>query len=220
MVIAVLGEKGGTGKTTFAVNLAGIRACQGYRVLLVDADRQGSSTFWVENRRTRSGELALPDTLAQYGNLASMLGRVSAYYDDIVLDVGAGDTDEMRSALLVADLAITPVKPAGMDMWTMGLVNDLVGAALGQNPQLECFAALNMASPNPKSRDTVEALAALGHLDNIKTAPAIIRQRVAYSRASTLGLTAAELKPLQRKAVDEFTHIYDLAFTGAGINSN
>ena len=51
MIIAVLGEKGGTGKTTVAVNLAGMRAAAGWRVLLLDADRQGSSAYWVAEAR-------------------------------------------------------------------------------------------------------------------------------------------------------------------------
>jgi Mrp family chromosome partitioning ATPase len=47
MIVAILGEKGGTGKTTLAVNLAGLRATEGRDVLLLDADRQGSASYWA-----------------------------------------------------------------------------------------------------------------------------------------------------------------------------
>ena len=52
MIVALLAEKGGTGKTTLAANLAGMRAASGSRVLLVDADRQGSAYFWAQTRET------------------------------------------------------------------------------------------------------------------------------------------------------------------------
>lgn len=52
MIVALLAEKGGTGKTTLAANLAGMRAGSGLRVLLVDADRQGSAYFWAQTRET------------------------------------------------------------------------------------------------------------------------------------------------------------------------
>ena len=45
MIVAVLGEKGGTGKTTIAVHLAGWRLCAGREMMLIDADRQGSASL-------------------------------------------------------------------------------------------------------------------------------------------------------------------------------
>ena len=50
MIVAVLGEKGGTGKTTISTNQAGMRSAHGHDVLVVDADRQGSSSYWAEAR--------------------------------------------------------------------------------------------------------------------------------------------------------------------------
>ena len=132
-VVAVLGEKGGTGKTTFAANLAGMRANAGRGVLMIDADRQGSSSYWAAER-ARIEEVAAVDCIQQYGSgLARRIRRMSQSYDDIVIDVGAGDGVEMKLVLDVADCAVTPVKPAGVDVWTMGLMNNLVGQALEGN---------------------------------------------------------------------------------------
>ena len=50
MIIAIFGEKGGTGKTTLATNLAGMRAAANRDVLIIDADRQGSASYWTEKR--------------------------------------------------------------------------------------------------------------------------------------------------------------------------
>ena len=53
MIVAIVAEKGGVGKTMIATNLAAMRASAGSRVLLIDADRQGSATFWTEFRAGR-----------------------------------------------------------------------------------------------------------------------------------------------------------------------
>ena len=50
MIIAILGEKGGTGKTMVATNLVGMRAAAGSKILLIDADRQGSAQRWAKIR--------------------------------------------------------------------------------------------------------------------------------------------------------------------------
>ena len=57
MIVAVLGEKGGTGKTTLATNLAGMRATAGRDVLIIDADRQGSASYWAEKRSNTHARL-------------------------------------------------------------------------------------------------------------------------------------------------------------------
>ena len=64
MIVAVAGEKGGCGKTSFAVHLSGWRVCAGRDVMLVDADRQGSASLWVESRLQQ--ELPAPSTVRQF----------------------------------------------------------------------------------------------------------------------------------------------------------
>src|SRR3954452_16947343 len=94
MIVAVLGEKGGTGKTTFATNLAGLRAAAGRDVLIVDADRQGSASYWAEGRERQ--EVAVVGSVQKVGP-----GRVPAVadmprpYADVVLDIAAGDSREI-----------------------------------------------------------------------------------------------------------------------------
>ena len=62
MIVGLLAEKGGTGKTTITTNISGMRAAAGRRTLLVDADRQGSSRFWAQTRsslrlRVKGGDM-------------------------------------------------------------------------------------------------------------------------------------------------------------------
>jgi chromosome partitioning protein len=69
MIVAVLGEKGGTGKTTLATNLAGMRAAegQGRDVLLIDADRQGSASYWTEKRGGAHAHLPAVQSVQKFG---------------------------------------------------------------------------------------------------------------------------------------------------------
>jgi chromosome partitioning protein len=132
MIVAVLGDKGGTGKTTLATNLAGIRAAedQGRDVLLIDADRQGSASYWTEKRGTVPAQLPAVQSVQTCGEgLMRTVRDMARRYSDLIIDAGAGDSREVDSALRVADIAIIPVQPAGLDEWTLGLIDNRVGDA-------------------------------------------------------------------------------------------
>ena len=182
MTIAVLGEKGGTGKTTVAVNLAGMRAAAGWRVLLLDGDRQGSSAYWAQKRET----LDLPALhWDQYfgASLGRALQSATLDYDDVIVDIGAGDSDVMSAALEVVDCAITPVRPSGIDVWTMGLMDSRMLDARLENKNLRCWAVINCASTHPASPDVARVREALAGADLLKVAETVIRQRVVFQRA-------------------------------------
>jgi chromosome partitioning protein len=71
MSVAVLGEKGGTGKTTLATNLAGMRAADGRDVLLLDAGRQGSASYWPEKRSDKHPQLRQVESVQKFGRASS-----------------------------------------------------------------------------------------------------------------------------------------------------
>jgi chromosome partitioning protein len=214
MIVAVLSEKGGTGKTTLATNLAGMRAMEGRDVLLVDADRQGSASYWAEKRSTRDPQLRAVQSVQKFGEgLMRMVRDMARRYDDILIDAGAGDTREVDSALRVAAMAIIPVQPAGLDVWTLGLIDDRVGEALAVNDALQAYVVLNRASPNPKDNDADEAREAIEGCGNLRLAKGTICDRVAVKRAAPAGLTVVEYKPFDAKAAHELQQLYELTFS-------
>ena len=115
MITAVIGEKGGCGKSTIAVHLAGWRRAAGHEVLLIDSDRQGTATLWAEARDGRG--LAVPDTVQQFGRSIrrTALG-FSRRYDDIVIDVAGGDEVAIATSLRIAQQAIVPFQPNELDI--------------------------------------------------------------------------------------------------------
>jgi chromosome partitioning protein len=215
MIVAVLGEKRGIGKMTLATNLAGMRAAggEGRDVLLIDADRRGSASYWAAKRNNRYPQLPAVQSVQKFGEgLMRMVRDMERRYDDLVIDAGAGDSREVDSALRVADMAIIPVQPAGLDVWTLGLIDDRVGEALGVNESLQANVVLNRASPNPKDNDADEAREAIDGCAHLRLAKGVICDRVAVKRAAPAGLTLLEYKPFDAKAAAEMRQLYALAF--------
>ena len=206
MIVALLAEKGGTGKTTLATDLAGMRA-RTRTVLLVDADPQGSSHFWEQTRITAS--LFQVDSETLHGeSFARRLRNLVPRYDDVVIDTGAGDNIEMEAA---------PVQPSGVDVATMGLVDHRVAQALELNPSLRAWALLNRVSPNSRNRDEAEARAVLSgctaiRVADIRVADIRVCDRVAFPRALTAGLIVWEYRVGATKAHEEIEAVYELVF--------
>src|SRR5687767_1022618 len=107
MIVLVGGEKGGTGKSTLASNLAVWLARAGRDVLLLDADRQGTSAAWAAERSQRP-ELASVHCVQRYGNLFPAVRDLRTRYQEIVIDAGGRDSEELRSAMAVADTLYAP----------------------------------------------------------------------------------------------------------------
>ena len=217
MIIAVLGEKGGTGKTTFTTNLAGMRAAAGRDVLIIDADRQGSASYWTDKRDDKHTGLPVVHCVQKFGSgLTRAVRDVVRRYDDIIIDIGAGDSREVESALRVADRVVIPVQPAGLDVWTLGLIDDRIDEAREVNEKLAAFVVLNRTSTNPKDNDAKEARDAISACEHLQLADMMICDRVAVKRAAPAGLTVQEYKPFDPKAAHEMEELYKLTFSENG----
>ena len=114
MIIGVLNQKGGVGKTTLAVNIAATLSVRGRRVLLVDADPQGSSLAWSS---ARERDPLFPVVGMAKPTLHRDLPEVAKDYDVVVID-GAPRVNELgRSAILASDTILIPVQPSPYDVW-------------------------------------------------------------------------------------------------------
>ena len=133
-------------------------------------------------------------------------------YSDVIIDVGAGDTREMEGALRVADYAIIPIQPAGLDVWTLGLLDDRVNEALANNEDLKAMVILNRVSTNPRDRDEEEAREAIAACENLLISDVTVHDRVAIKRAAPKGLIAREYKPFDAKSSQEMKAVYEIAF--------
>ena len=212
MIVAVVAEKGGVGKTMVATNLAGMRASTGRRVLLIDADRQGSATFWTEFRAGR--DLPQVETQAIQGEqFRRFISVPRVLYDDILVDVGAGDGPNLDTALRYADCSVVPVRPTGVDMYTMQLMDFRVAEAREANPGLRALALINQASANPRHQALAVAVESLRNgSDNLVVAETVLRDRVVYQRSHLVGQTVVEYLPRDSRGSGEMLSLYKEVF--------
>ena len=110
------------------------------------------------------------------------LCRAGPRYDDVIVDVAAGDSPDLEEVLRVANCMLTPVQPAGLDVWTLGLLDDRVAEAHRVNPTLIAFGVLNRASANPRDRDTHDAQEAMAACVHLQIAAVVIGVCVAMER--------------------------------------
>jgi len=206
MIVVVGGIKGGSGKTTIATNLTVMRSAVGKKVLLVDADEQRSASDWAEQRDGLGYESRWTTIQLSGISLNSQVLRMSPVYDDIIIDVGGRDTTSQRSAMSVANIFIIPFKPRAYDVWTLGKVNALVAEAIAVNPYLRCFAFINQADASGK--DNQESLGILKESSYIECLDVFVSSRKSFSNTATEGLGVVERRPVDKKAVQEMTDLY------------
>jgi len=190
-VILLTNQKGGCGKTTLAMNLAGAIGTK-FKVLLIDGDPQGSASRWAASS---SDEKPFPTAVMSLANVTDKVNReIKKYladYEYIFVDCPpAIDNSFTASALLVADLAIVPVVPSPTDLWAAIGIQKLIGNVSEINENLTARLVANMCQSNASI--SKEALTLINEFDFPKTNTDIY-QRTAYRQAAAFGGTVLDL---------------------------
>ncbi|HEN3639365.1 TPA: AAA family ATPase [Yersinia enterocolitica] len=187
MIISVLNQKGGVGKTTLSVNIAAQLAAEGKRVMLLDADPQGSSLDWAAAREVEScfTVVGLPRA-----TLHKEISKFVQDYDHIIIDGPPRVTDLARSAIMAADVVIIPVQPSPYDVWAAQEVVSLVDEARIYKENIKSAFVVNRKIANTAiGRDVGEALATY----NTKVLESTVTQRVIFAEAAAVGKAVFEI---------------------------
>ena len=195
-IIAILNQKGGVGKTTFSVNLAMGLQQSGDKVLLVDADPQGSARDW---HAAGDGELLNVIGLDR-PTLDKDLKTHKINYDWIVIDGPPKLADMSIAAIRSADLVVIPVQPSPYDIWATQDTIDLIKARqeiADGRPKAAMLISRQIANTN-LGREVREALN--GYEMHILTAGTF--QRVVYAETAAKGRTVLDAAPNSEAALE------------------
>ncbi len=190
MIIALLNQKGGVGKTTLATHIAGELAMQGSSVILLDADPQGSALDWTQ-RRSQNG---LPRLFSAVGLARETLHQeapeLARRCDHIVMDGPPRIAALARSALLAADLVLIPVQPSPYDVWASAEMVSLIREAQVFRPALRAAFVINRrVSTTVIGREARNALTD----QPLPSLLSEVRQRIVFADSVARGQLAREL---------------------------
>ena len=187
MILGVLNQKGGVGKTTLSVNIAAAFAREGSRVLLIDADPQGSA---LDFAAARTGEALFSVVGFPRANLHKEMAVMGKGYDHIIIDGPPRVTDLARSAIMASDIVLIPTQPSPYDVWASEEIVKLVDEARTFKENLKSVFVINRRITNTAiGRDVVEALSAYP-IPVLKTS---VTQRVVFAESAASGRSIFEI---------------------------
>jgi len=187
-VIAVLNQKGGSGKTTIATHLARALQMDGADVLLVDSDPQGSARDWAAVREDQPLTVVGIDRPTIDRDLKNVARK-----DFVVIDGAPQAADLAVSAIKAADFVLIPVQPSPYDIWATADLVELVKHRIEvTDGRLQAAFVVSRAIKGTKiGAEVAEALAGYG----LPVLESRITQRVIYPSTAANGTTVMEAEP-------------------------
>jgi chromosome partitioning protein len=206
MMILVGGEKGGSGKSCLAQNLAVYFARDKKAiVLMVDCDPQRTTSDWIQ---ARNSDPSLPaiNCIQLYGKIRNDLLSLTQHYDYVIVDCGGQDNLALRAAMSVADHVIIPLRPKRRDLKTVPHMEDMLSTCKMVNPKMlasfvitQCPSLPNQAKRILEAKDVCQSY-------GINVLNAVTFNRNVYDDSEEQGSSVLEIDP-QGKAAIEMTTI-------------
>ncbi|CQR42208.1 Cobyrinic acid ac-diamide synthase [Thiomonas sp. CB3] len=192
-IIALLNEKGGTGKSTVATNLASALHLRGQRVVLVDADQQGTTRDW---RSASPDGIDLPPVVAL--DRPEMLQSLSSIQADLVIIDTPAKAEKMTAAVVrIAQTALVVIQPSGADIWASAAAVKLIQQKIDVGGQIDAGFLVNRVSG--VSRLSKEVLTGNWNEYGVTILEHSIGNRVAFAQALTDGLSIYSLSDAHAK---------------------
>jgi chromosome partitioning protein len=196
------GEKGGSGKSCLAQNLAVYFARNKKAiVLMVDCDPQRTTSDWIQ---ARNSDPSLPaiNCIQLYGKIRNDLISLAQHYDYVVVDCGGQDNLALRAAMSVADHVVIPLRPKRRDLKTVPHMEDMLSTCKMVNPKmLASFVMTQCPSLPNQARRILEAKDVCTSF-GINVLNALTYNRNVYDDSEELGSSVIEIDPEGKAAIE------------------
>ncbi|MCD8548039.1 MAG: AAA family ATPase [Aeromonadaceae bacterium] len=201
MILLVGGEKGGSGKSCLAQNLAVYFKIQ-YQgeVLLVDCDPQRTSSDWIQERKDTS--LPQLNCVQLYGNIREDLLSLKNRYDFVVVDCGGQDNRALRSTMAVASHALIPLRPKRRDLKTLPHMEDIISTCKMVNPTLKAAVVMTQCPALPNQAKRILDAKEVCESFCVPVLESIIYSRNVYDDSEERGLSVIEIEPEGKAAAE------------------
>ncbi|SQC36498.1 partitioning protein ParA [Helicobacter fennelliae] len=216
MIIVVANEKGGSGKTTLALNLACFCAEDGDTITLIDADPQKSTETFSNNRSDYDLKPLFSNIFKVGSSLKDEINLQCEKNDGIIIDTGGRDSREMRIAISKADLLIIPTIASQLDVVVLEKMLEIFAQAKDINQSLKALIVFNKISPNPFLSKDIDELKQFvqnaiqeNHLEDVFIADSMIYERRVYKKIVETGQTLREFCKENDKALCEFQNFFN-----------
>ena len=193
MITIVGGNKGGSGKSTKATNIAVGLALRGKDVCLVNSDLQRTSARWHAEREAEN-ILPVITLVEKFDNITATLRALDTKYDHVIVDVAGRNSREFITGGVVADVIIAPLQCSQPDLDTLMELQQQVEAMRDLNPELKVFLLQSMATTNPvlRGNERKEFLEYADEFPTIQTLKTVVCFRKAYRDCMSNGLSVLE----------------------------
>jgi len=199
MIITIGNQKGGTGKTTIATNLAVLSSIKNKQTLLIDADIQSSS---MDFRSLRKGDLNSLHAVQITKPTIHVDIKNFNNFNNIFIDAGGRDSETFRSAIMACNFLLIPVTPSPYDVWSTEETFKILKEARIYKKISASIVLTQVVKNTNISQDVHKVINDLAKEYNIKLCKTIIYSRVAYRESVSTGKGVYEYAPESKASIE------------------
>ncbi|AXR07506.1 AAA family ATPase [Salinimonas sediminis] len=218
MIILVGGEKGGSGKSCLAQNIAVyLRNEKQASVLMVDCDPQRTTSDWIQERNANEALLAI-NCVQLYGKIRNDLLSLRQHYDFVVIDCGGQDNLALRSSMAVADHILIPLRPKRRDLKTVPHMEDILSTCKMVNPAMNPAFVITQCPSLPSLASRILEAKEVCRSFEVPVLNSVTFSRNMYDDSEESGMSVMESEPAGKAAKEIRNIIEELLARQQGVS--